>query len=281
MNNEEYWFRDKIILCGPFVGEFREEILSFKPFVDWLNAFFSFPKIIISTHYNRKFLYEHKNEIIPIFSQYTKDEISQNGHKHNKINSRDYVYLTNEIRERVSKRYSINKGDIVIYNLGYSSLIKLSYYQKIFFPFLSPSTSTKKDKILYIPYYSRPRREHMEVIDTLFKKGLEVEVIGDMKTKIKEYNDLLDEYNYNDIVYSYILKKMMESKIIITPCSHWTILSNLHHLPVFSWGKNVSSYKSMFRFGNDKCTIVPFSNSDASILKKSVNSFLEQLDLPL
>jgi hypothetical protein len=107
-------------------------MFSFRPFVYWLKENFNFPNMIISTHYNRSFLYE--DGVIPIFRQYTKSEKSQEKHRHKKINSKDYQYIINDIKDQISKISNFNKSDIIVYNLGYMSLPNISYKQKKFVP---------------------------------------------------------------------------------------------------------------------------------------------------
>jgi len=268
---ETSWFKDKIVLCGPFVGSFGEEIFSFRPFVYWLKENFDFPNIIISTHYNRSFLYE--DGVIPIFRQYTKNEKNQEKHRHKKINAKDYQYLTNDIKDQISKVSNFNKGDIIVYNLGYMSLPNISYRQKRFVPL--NGVDKNRNTILYIPEKSRTDEEHKKIWERL-KDLYDVEVTGDMSTRLHDCNKLFDTTDYHDRVYKEIVDKILSAKIVITPSSHWTFFCNLHSIPVFSWGNNISQYKDTFNFGN-KCTIVPFDRgNNVDKLLKSIDKFVKE-----
>lgn len=57
--------------------------------------------MIVSTHYNRSFMYDCS--VIPIFKQYTHDEKGQIGHRHDRINAKDYQYLINDIKDQIAE----------------------------------------------------------------------------------------------------------------------------------------------------------------------------------
>lgn len=270
---EMSWLDSKMVLCGPYVGSIEEEILSFRPFVHWLKKVFQFKNFIISTHYNRTFLYS--DSVIPIFKQYTKNEISQVGHKHEKINSTDYIYLTNDIKDQIVKITDFNKSDIIVYNLGYSSLPKIVFSQKIFKPIKDPPLN-KTNTVLFIPENSKPKKEIQEIY-RFIKDLYDIKIVGDMKTLLKKENILLNDLNYYDIAFEYIVDSILEAKAVITPCSHWTALCNLHGVPVFSWSKNVTKYKSVYNFGNTKSYIIPYNREDINILFKSIKNFIGRL----
>jgi hypothetical protein len=69
---------------------------------------------------------------------------------------------------------------------------------------------------------------------------------------------------------------ILSSKMVITPSSHWTFFCNLHNIPVFSWGNNISQYKDTFNF-NNICIVIPFDKgNNVDILLKSIDKFVKE-----
>lgn len=265
----------KIILVGPYVGSFSEEIFSFHPFVEWVNENFQKTnKIIISTHYNRSFLYKNKN--IPIFTQYTKDEENQEKHRHKKINVNDYNIISKEIQRKIKDKYGFSINNIVKFNLGYGSLPNISWYQKRFKKI--GERNQKNGDILFIPDISRSEKEQKRFLNYIAENFNNVKVVGDFKTHMHEKNEYFKNLNY-DSLYENIIKDILYCKCIVSPVSHWTLIGNLHKVPVFSWGKNVSLFKGTYKFDNNISMIVPYEKSkkDVHILMKSFESFYKKL----
>lgn len=268
------WLKNKIILCGPYVGDMNVEIIIFRPFVYWLQSALDTNNIVISTHYNRSFLYNFTN--YPIFKQYTKDEEGQQHHKHKKINSKDYGFLINEIKDNISKQLNCNKNNIINYNLGYASLPKIFNIQRIHYPITQYNTSSNSN-ITFIPDQSRTYKELNKVFYHINKYN-NVELIGDKKIKLQAFNHLFSIENYYQYIYEFIIGKILSSKLVICPTSHWTYICNLHNVPVFSWGKNVGIYKDTYNFGNTKSRILPFNRkSNINILFKGIDKIMEEL----
>lgn len=266
---ETYWLKNKIILLGPYVGSIEDEILSFKPFINWFKKNIKSSNIIVSTHYNRQFLYE--DAVIPIFKQYTKDEINQFRHKHKKIKAKDFLIIDKYIKNQILEVSDYNKKDIVSYNLGYSSIPNLSWYQKLF---LSSENNSEKEGVTFIPHYSRPDKENRKIYDFLKNNCASLKVSGDKKTNLKEFNEIFEKENYNDIVYETIIYDILKSKVVVTPCSFWTLICKLYGVPVFSWGKNISYYKSIF---NDNCKVIPFKmDDDINKILKPIEKYLKE-----
>lgn len=264
---ETSWFKNKMVLCGPFVGSIDEELMCFRPFVYWLRKYFNFQNFIISTHYDRKFLYDV--DVLPIFRQYTNLEKNQKGHKHKNICSKDYNFLINELKDQISKISKFNKGDIVVYNLGYSSLPNIYFSQRHFTPISFLESTPQNDKILFIPDNSRPKKELKSIYE---QYKYYVDVVGDEHTYFKNLR------NPNVKGYESIIKEILGCKMVITPCCHWTFLCNLHGVPVFSWGKHVSLYKGIYNFNNKMSMIIPFQNKNKEeILIKSINMLMEKI----
>lgn len=269
---ETSWLKNKIVFCGPYVGDIQAELMVFRPFVYWLCYILNTSNIVVSTHYNRSFLYNIIN--FPIFKQYTKDELGQQLHKHDKINSKDYGYLVNEIKDNISKNLGYNKGDIVNYNLGYSNIPKIMNTQKIHYPITKFNTSCN---ITFIPDKSRPLKELNRIFQYINKHEY-VELIGDKKIRLQHYNHLFENEDYYQYIYEFIIGKILSSKLVICPVSHWTYICNLHNIPVFSWGNNIGLYKDTYKFNNDRCKIIPFNRkNDINILLNGIEKFMEEL----
>lgn len=264
---ETYW-SDKIVLIGPFVGSFEYEMSCFRPFVYWLKNNFNFPNIIVSSHYNRSFLYDLP--VIPIFKQYSNDEKGQLNHKHDRINAKDYQYLTNDIKDQLISISNWNKKDVIVYNLGYSSTPNFnSLYKKNFIPFFKHS---KSNKMVFIPHKSRSNKE-LKKIHNHFNEFL---VIGPKQERLKEFNKLMDFSE--EIFYKELINELENCRCVITPCSFWTLICNLHQIPVFSWGNNISLYKNIYNFNNKKFKGIPFKKgNNINILIDSIYKFLEEI----
>jgi hypothetical protein len=82
---------DKIITCGPFVGSFFEEMINFRPFVQWVESNLIYDDLFVFTHFNRSFLY-NKN-VIPIYEQYSFDDSRQKNHLNQDISSNLYTMI--------------------------------------------------------------------------------------------------------------------------------------------------------------------------------------------
>jgi len=260
-------FDNKLVLIGPYVGSLETEITTFRPFYYWLKENFNFPNIIVSTHYNRSFLYD--SPVIPIFKQYSNDEKGQIYHKHDRINAKDYQYLINDIKDQTVNITNWNKKDIVIYNLGYSSTANHNILMKKKFNTISHRIPSN-DNILFIPHSSRPKKELKQIYNK----------INNLKIICNRYSDF-NEYNYlnEDGLHYYerMIEEIMKCRCVITPCSFWTFICNLHNIPVFSWGDNISIYKNTYRFDNEHFKGIPFrKGNNINIVIQSINKFLEE-----
>jgi len=266
---EMSYYKDKLIILGAFVGSFKCEVETFKPYVDWIIKYIKFPNIVVSTHYNRKFLYDDYVTVIPILKECSVDELGQVDHKHNIIN-KNYEVLMNNIKNYLAKNTAFKKNDMITYNLGYTRNMKIFESQKFYQSFPKISVDTK-DNILYIPHWSQLEEEHKEIYETIKN---DVTILGDRKIHLQEHNALLEEPNYSDIVFEQIVGRIQNCSAVITPCSHWTTICNLHKVSVFSWGYPVGRYKRQI---NNKSVIVPFNNNDIDSLIKCIKKFIKDV----
>lgn len=263
----------KILLLGPYFGSWKEEIITFRPFVKYVSETVEHDKIIVSSHYNRSFLYDWADNFIPIERQFSEDEFKQKGFIHKDLEQKDYFKKSRQIKERICEKYEVTKKDILHYNVPYvKNQTAISVYQKSFTPILT--NRERESLILYIPS-SVENQNKVEDLYYRLKDQLDINIIGDRKCYLQREN-ILNVIDYIDSGYQYLMEYINSSKLIITPCSHWTYLANLQQVPVFSWGKFISPYKKngAFNFGNTNM-IVPTMENDK--LVKQLLYFKETL----
>lgn len=271
---------NNIILAGPFVGSFKEEIENFRPFIQWIKENVPHSDFFVLTHYNRAFMYKEK--VVPIFRQYTRDEENQRGHLHNKINPFEWNIIKNTLKDDIIDICEDKKTPYIFYNLGYNKTSPIiSVYQKIYNPIenLIKFDSVNETDILFIPSIEDTEEISKEIHERL-KHFYDVKIIGDNNINLIRENIIKDYSDYFDNVYKYILASMKQAKCVITPCSHWTLLANLQRIPVFSWGSPVSIYKNTGIFGfENKNVVIPFDDdSNVKNLIKSIINFVEGVE---
>ena len=259
-------FNDKIVLIGPYVGSFEEEIFTFRPFVYWLIDNFDFPNLIVSTHYDREFLY-NDIDIIPIFKQYTNDQINQRNHKHQKISIKDYQYLINDTKDQIADISKFNKSDIIVYNIGYAYSPNVSIFNKHFKPIDNRKQSN--NNIIYIPDASRTEKEHDRLWTEYLKDVDGIILMRDCKSRISKHKQ--ESCSYKDMI-----DDILSCKAVITPSSRWTFLCNQHGVPVFSWGKHTAQYKEIYNFGN-KCNTLSITKKDVNKIIGGMKNFLKEI----
>ena len=132
----------KNILCGPYLGDFAEEILTFRPYAQWIKTVLKPEKMCICSHSNRSFLYT--DNFIPIFEDFSRDELNQNGLIHNECTIKELVIITKKIKS------DIKTPDLLQFNTSYTKADAwYPLYKKIFNRVeIEP---TKENYILFIP----------------------------------------------------------------------------------------------------------------------------------
>jgi hypothetical protein len=239
----------KSVLLGPYIGDFANEILTFRPYIRYITHITPpLTKIYISSHTNRSFLYDwiNRDMFIPIYEHISRDEPNQSGFIHTGITKTEFNQITKTVRNK------IDCDSVEIQTLPYvKNTNTISLYQKYYTPFV-------------IPYYNVTN--HCDVI-CIFNKSdqsrdvyynltnkIDVTVIGDMNNGLEERNILLKNIMFLDnylIMFNYV----KQSKLVITNCSEWALICNLHQIPVFYWGAEASMYKEngVMNFENKKC----------------------------
>jgi len=272
----------KVLAIGPYLGSFKEEIFTFRPYARWLSEAIEWDKIYLSTHLNRIFLYENfvpVDNVIPIFQQYSRDEKNQRGYVHKKIHKSDFRLILKKFKEDIIARENCSKRDIEIHHLSYSkSTPPYSIYNKLFDEI--PEVNIKipkhhKNKIIFIPAKTE-KIELLAYVYKVLKKRYNAIVVGSTDTWFSNENVILDKLDYFENGWKYLVQYITLAKAVICPASYWTGLANLQRKHVFSWGENPGQYRDggIYNFGNSKCSIIPESD-DPRIIVKGMEDFLE------
>jgi len=253
-----------VLACGPFIGDWEQEILNFRPFVQWVYKSFNPKDVYLSTHFNRSFLYQwiDNQKFLPIYQHLTRNELSQEGTLHKNLPLKDYSLITKIFKEDVIRMANSNKRDIALVNLPYTKNSDYPFYNKFFSRIETPNIKIKRTyPILYIPD-AREDEERLTSIYDLLRKKYDIGVIGDLKTYLEGENVVTRRVDYFENGYKYILKYIMEAKIVICPAGHWTLLCNQQRVPVFSWGESIGRFSKsgIYNLGNEKCFLLPTTN---------------------
>lgn len=275
----------KILAIGPYLGSFKEEMFTFRPYARWLHECVEWDRIYLSTHKNRVFLYDFipEENIIPIYSHISRDEKNQKGYIHKDISKKDFKLILKKFKEEIIKRENCTRRDIEIYFLSYTkSTPPISYFNKIFEKIpedLEVDISEEhKNRIIFIPARTE-RIERVSYIYNYIKSCYDCLVVGDTDTWFSDDNIVLNQVDYFQNGWKYIVKYISYAKGIICPLSYWTGIANLQGKRVFSWGKYPSQYKEdgIYHFRNKNSYIIPSSdNTDLNIIIKSVDDFLKR-----
>lgn len=272
----------KILAIGPFIGSFKEEILTFRPYARWLCEAVEWDKIYLSTHFNRLFLYDFipEENIIPVFQQFSRDEKNQKGYIHKKINKKDFRLILRTFKEKILEKENCNRKDIEIHNLSYSkNTPPYSIYNKIFesIPNLDVKIP-KKHKIIFIPA-KQEKLEKLAYIYNWLKSCYDITVVGSTDTWFSKDNVVLNKIDYFELGFKYIIQYISLAEVIVTPVSYWTIIANLQQKNVFSWGMNPGQYREdgTYNFRNKNCITIPTDDDTSpNIIIKNLEVFLKK-----
>lgn len=242
-----------VLGIGPFFGDFKSELLYFRPFVDWIKYNIPHEYIFINTHFNRHFLYNaDKTIFFSIFEHLTRHEFLQKDIIHKEILQKDFLTLKKKFQKNISNYCNIKKSDPIILNLNYQQSNKLELTHRLFTQIEFTSYNiNEKDYIVFIPDY----QENIKITENVYnylKERYNVIIIGDLKIHLPEKNIIIQKNDYFRNNYRWILSYMKNAKCIVCPGSHWTILSNLQKYPVISWSKIPGLYRDTYRFENEK-----------------------------
>ena len=252
-----------ILVFGPYVGSFEQEILTFRPYITWMRKVLHYDKTYVNTHFNRKFLYDdiNDNELLPIWKYLSRDELGQKGYIHSSLTLKEYGGYIKELKTTISERENCSKKNIDIRNINYTkSIIQYPMYNKIFDSINIKSINIPdelKNRNIFIPYGIKDNELYKHL-----KDKYDFIVIGDMSTSLTSENKILEYINYFENGWEYIIGAITHAKVVVCPISFWTAVCNLQKVPVFSWGNNPGQYRKggLYYFNNKKSMILPDIN---------------------
>lgn len=276
----------RVLAVGPFIGDLENELLTFRPYANWLVNVIQYDKVYLSTHLNRAFLYEQfipKENIIHINESLSRNEENQIGYIHTQLQQKEFNTLVKIFKEKIVKKELCNKRDIDLHHLNYvKSTPPYSIYNK-FFDKINKSNVIipidHEDRIIFIPSKNDNLQRLLSIYNYL-SKNYDCLIIGNDDTWFDEYNVIPLNIDYFENGLKYIIEYINSAKAIICPISYWTSLCNLQEKPVFSWGVNPGQYRrnGIYYFGNKKSVIVPANkDTDIEVIIKSIGHFLGEL----
>ena len=276
----------KILAIGPYIGNWKEEIFTFRPYARWLSEAVKWDKIYLSTHVNRLFLYQDfipEENIIPVYQQFSRDEKGQAGYIHKQLDKKDFRLIIKTFKEKILERECCNRKDIEIHHLSYTKTTPpYSIYNKIFeeIPNVKIETPEECDnKIVFIPAKSE-KIEKIAYIYEWLKDNHDIIIVGDKQTWFSKDNVVLNQIDYFENGWKYIIQHITKSKAVICPLSYWTGIANLQAKYVFSWGKNPGQYREggIYGFNNSRCNIIPTDNDTSpDIIINGIGSFINEV----
>jgi len=274
---------DKIAMFGPFIGDWKEEIISFRPFIKWIHDNIEFTDYYLSTHFNRKFMYDFisDNNFIPVYESLTRDESKQKNSIHQDIHTKDYssIILKN-IREDISKRTGYLKKNIFQYGPSYIKSPNVISSINKNFEKLPYDKLGNPAKIVFIPDRNGSRGVSESIIEHLYKNyNSDFVVIGDKKCILKDENIIYKRVDYFEMVYKLCVDYISNASLVICPCGHWTIISNQQGVYTLSWGKNIGKYKKdgIYGFDNNNCIINMNKHFQQKVIKKQIDYTIDNL----
>jgi len=233
------------LLIGPYIGSFRYEIIIFIPYMNYLISALDYDELIVSSHFNRSFLYDLLNvDFYPVFGNITRNELYQEGIICTDITKQQYNQICKLIKQEIG---DITEQQTLPYIKNYN---QISCFQRIYKRF--PYEYKKSDNIVLLPNNDKENRFLYESI----KNKYDIKVLGDMHSGLAVYNELLKRPNYFDIVYEYIFNSIHNCRMVITSCPEWALICNLQGIPLFYWGYDASLYKTDGIFGFDNKNVI-------------------------
>ncbi|MCK5016052.1 MAG: hypothetical protein KAS32_03180 [Candidatus Peribacteraceae bacterium] len=250
----------KSVLLGPYVGDFKQEVLVFRPYMRYISYISQEYEIFVSSHSNRSFLYDWVDDdnFLPIYEHISRNEVNQKGFIFQDITKTEFNQITKHIRDRIPF------SDIDIHTLPYvKNTNGVSYYQKIYSSFTFPDIDIgESPDIVFIGDKSDQSSE----VYSLLSDQFDVTVIGDMNNGLETYNEILKTPNFSDN-YLRMFNYISKAKMVVTNCSEWVLICNSQQVPVFYCGADSSLFKNdgILNFDNKKCTSICDMDSDTMV----------------
>lgn len=269
-----------IYYAGPYIGDFENEILTFRPYIKWIKSKIEAP-MYVNTHSNRSFLYDEPDDTfmsVPVYL--SRAELDQSGYIHKQISAKEYNTLVKLAKDEIVEIENCVKKDIKQYNVSYvKSKPIYSIYHKLFEPIRNfyDVENTFKDKIVYIPANTE-KRKHLRYIKDFLEDTYDYGLIGDKRTRFKAENEIIHRYDYFSNGFKYLIRAITEARAVICPAGVWTAICNLQQTPVFSWGEVINQFRDtgIYHFGNNSCMTVIADNGKAVV--KMIKYFMENCD---
>jgi hypothetical protein len=271
-----------VLALGPFIGSFEQEILTFRPYMRWIELNTINKGIYYSSHFNRKFLYPQvsNKKYVPVYKQLTRQEIHQNGYSHKDVDQRDFMSLVRVFKDEIVDQTGCIKKDINHQSLPYVKYTSpVSIYHKIFEPIKVP-VSKKKGNIVFIPDISMKEADAIKIW-TYLKNHYKVSLLGDMKCHLPSENEVLKNVDYLQNGYKKIVTAITNATAVITPCSHWAVIANLQSTPCISWGNSIGQFREggIYNFNNDKSKSVYYdTDGNVNNLINNIKMYLEEVN---
>lgn len=275
-----------ILGIGPYIGDFRQEFLTFRPYAQWLSEVVEHDNVYLSTHRNRSFLYDFipDENILPVYENFSRNEDGQKGYIHSDLQQKDFNLLTRKFKEEIIERESCSRRDIELHHLNYTKTTPhYSIYNKVFNRISTPNDinipEEHKNKIIFIPVTSESQQRSSIILSYLREKQ-DFIVVGDSNTWFTVDNVVLSNIDYFENGWKYIINYIIQAKGIICPTSYWTAICNLQRKPIFSWGASPGQYREdgIYYFGNKKSTVIPADiDTDPTIIIKMMEHFIKGL----
>ena len=262
------------LILGPYVGSFKQEILTFRPYITWIHKVLQPDKTYVSTHFNRSFLYKtFDNELLPVYKQLSRDELGQEGYIHRLLSLKNYNIFVKDLKITISEKEECSKKDIDVMGINYTkSVIQYPIYNKTFEHIDLKNINTPdelKNLRIFIPYGDE---DEMSIFYNSIKdKGFVV--VGDMNTPLVKENKIFKYIDYFENGWEYIIGAISYAKVVVCPLSYWTTICNLQKVPVFSWGNNPGQYREggMYHFDNKEAMILPNIGNITGYLNNFIN----------
>ena len=235
---------DTTLLLGPYVGNFEQETITFRPWARWISSVIQHKEVYVSTHSNRTFLYQWvpKENIFPIFGEFSRNELSQEGYIFDGLNNKDYSLLVRRFKERIQQT---RKRKLEIFSLNYTKNTNNNYpiHNKLFEKMVVPEDikikEIYKNKIVFIPDIKEDLLKTDEIyqkLSSIYKSDLIV--VGDIKTYLNQENVVLRCADYFENGYKYIISIIDNARMVICPTGHWSVIANIQRKPLFILGKS-------------------------------------------
>lgn len=254
-----------VVVIGPFIGDLEQELFAFRPHARYISSSVEANEIYISSHFNRSFLYDWipEENFIPVFESLTRDETKQHGYLHDDVSRTDYTQLVKHLKNKVRELQS--RSSIEVYSPPYiKSTNTISIYQKEFSPLSFPKTAINRSD--YIIFIADQSNKSTFIYDTL-KKQYDIIVVGNMSNGMEHENILLKATDYFVNGYSTMMNYIMNSKMVVTNCPVWALVSNLMGKHMVFWGDTCSQFKPEGVYGFYNYNAVSVDINEKSVIE--------------